>query len=300
VQAVDLPALGCAARAASRIGARLVYDSHELWSGFLANPELELPAWRRHLMMRAERIYAPRADAVFVVSDEMGRRMARRYSLNRVTTVFNAPPGRAAGSRPTMSPVRLVFHGSLAKTKNVEGLVLAMTHLRGRATLAVHGASYTMTEDRLLQLVRENGLEDTVSVHGGFRYDDVLEMLAPYDVDVYAAQMLEENFAISLPNKVFDAICAGLAVAASDFPAIRELLTECGCGVCIDPASPESIAASLGPIIDDPATIDAMKAASVASASACGWEAQGRKVVGVLEEITAHRSGGPTISVERG
>ncbi len=279
VQSVDLPALSTASQAASALGARLAFDSHEMWYGFLENPELGLPGWRRWLLLRMERRHAPRADVVFVVSDEMGRRMSRRYPLKSVMTVFNSPPGYAESFEPTGSPVRLVFHGSLAKTKNVEDLILAMVQLKGSATLDVHGAAYTVTEEYLENLIRSNGLEGVVRLRGAFRYDDVLSMLQGYDVEVYCARMIEENFAISMPNKVFDAICAGLAVAASDFPAIKELLDGSGCGVVIDPASPESVARSLRTLIDDPQAIDSMKAASVAFAPSCCWKAQGEEIV---------------------
>lgn len=289
VQSVDLPALSCAYRAASKLGARLVFDSHEMWTGFLDNPELGLPGWRRWLLLRMERKYAPRADVVFVVSDEMGRRMSACYPLRSVMTVLNSPPGYIRSPRPTGSPVRLVFHGSLARTKNVEDLILAMVQLKDRATLDIHGAAYTVTEEHLRALIRDNGLEGAVRLHGAFSYDRVLSMLERYDVDVYAARMIEENFAISLPNKVFDAICAGLAVAASDFPAIRELIEGCGCGVCIDPASPDSIARSLSVLIDGVAAIDSMKAASVAFAPSCCWEAQAEKITGCFTELLRTR-----------
>jgi len=285
VQSVDLPALSCASQAASALGAKLVFDSHEMWYGFLDNPELGLPRWRRWLLLRMEARHAPRADVVFVVSDEMGRRMSRRYALKSVETVLNSPPGYVESFVPTGSPVRLVFHGSLAKTKNVEDLILAMVPLKTKATLDVHGAAYTMTQEYLENLIRDNGLEGVVRLHGAFRYDDVLPMLKGYDVDVYCARMIEDNFAISLPNKVFDAICAGLAVAASDFPAIAELLDGCGCGVTIDPTSPATVARSLEKLVDDPAAIDRMKAASIASAPSYCWEAQGAKIVGLFAAL---------------
>jgi glycosyltransferase involved in cell wall biosynthesis len=279
VQSVDLPALGCASRASSELGSALVFDSHEMWFGFLKNPELRVPWLRRLQMLRMERRHAPRADLVLVVSDEMGRRMSERYNLREVMTVFNSPPGYATAASPTQRPVRLVFHGSLAATKNVEDLILAMVQLKGRATLDIHGAALTLTEDHLRRLVREHELDGVVTIHGGFRYQDVLSMLKDYDVDVYCARMIEDNFAISLPNKLFDAICAGLAVAASDFPAIRELLQSCGCGVCLDPASPETVAQGLDMLIGDTDAIDRMKAASLRVAPDYCWEAQGRKVV---------------------
>ena len=117
----------------------------------------------------------------------------------------------------------------------------------------------------------------------------MLDVIAPYDVDVYTARMLEDNFAISLPNKVFDAICAGLAVAAPDFPAIRELIDGTGCGVCLDTASVGTIAEGLAALVGDTRAIDAMKARSVAYAPECRWETQGAKIVDCFAALLARR-----------
>jgi len=287
VQSVDLPALRCASLAAGRMRSILAFDSHEMWTGFLDNPELGMRPFDRFSLLRMERKYAPLADVVFVVSDEMGRRMAEHYRLKSVLTVFNSPPGHAVRSRPTGSPVRLVFHGSLAATKNVEGLILAMTHLKGKATLDVHGAALTVLEEHLRDLIRDNDLVETVRIHGSFGYADVLSLLSSYDVGVYAAKRIEENFAISLPNKLFDCICAGLAVAMSDLPAICDVIQESGCGVCLDPSSPETIADGLDRLVDDPAAIDRMKARALAAAPVYEWNAQAEKIVDVFQELLA-------------
>lgn len=285
VQSVDLPALKCASLAARQLGAVLAFDSHEMWSGFLDNPEVGLSASDRRRLLRMERTYAPSADVVFVVSDEMGRRMRARYPLKSTLTVFNSPPGHLTSSTPTHTPVRLVFHGSLAATKNVDGLILAMKHLKGRATLDVHGGALTVREDQLQQLIAQNDLSDTVTLHGAFRYESVLPLLSEYDVGVYAAKQIEENFAISLPNKLFDCICAGLAVAMSDFPAIKDVVEQSGCGICLDPTSAETIALALGGLVDDPSAIDEMKARSREFAPTCSWDAQAAKIIGAFENL---------------
>lgn len=287
VQSVDLPALRCSSLAADRLHAVLSFDSHEMWTGFLDNPELKVTGLDRRRLLHMEKRYAPRANVVFVVSDEMGRRMSHRYRLRSTITVLNSPPGYVTSSSQTKAPVRLVFHGSLSATKNVEGLLRAMSRLKGKATLDIHGAGLTLGEDYLARLVRENDLEGVVTIHGKFCYQDVLTMLAPYDVGVYAAKMIEDNFAISLPNKLFDCICAGLAVAASDFPAIRELLEGCGCGVCLDPTSTDTIASGLSALVDDPERIDAMKKHSLDLAPRIAWEVQGQRIVECFVSLLA-------------
>lgn len=55
-----------------------------------------------------------------------------------------------------------------------------------------------------------------------------------------------------MPNKLFEYMGAGLAVVASDFPIWRPLVADTGCGVLVDPANPDEIAAALDALAADP------------------------------------------------
>ena len=289
VQAVDLPALECAYEASRRLRARLVYDSHELWSGFLQNPDLRAePAWARELLL-AEKRLVPAADRVIVVSDSMGERLRSRYRIVPPLTVLNAPPQRVDAVAPVSCPVRLVFHGGLSVDRNIDGLIRAMVYLRGRATLDIHGSSRTVDTHVLEELITELDLNEVVRLRGSFEYDQVMDLIRDYDIGVMAARVLEENFEIALPNKLFDCMCAGLAVAMTDTPAIRGVLDDVPFGITLDPSTPETIARDLGALIDDPDRIMAMKQAAVEASARYWWPEQGRKLVAALEEMLASR-----------
>lgn len=285
VQAASLPALEHAYEATRKLGAKLVYDGSELWTGFLQNPAMSAdPEWSAHLLAMKRRLI-PSADLVLAVSDPMGERLVERYGIKRPLTILNSPPDRVLAARPVSKPVRLVFHGGLSSDRNIDGLIRAMTHLRGRATLDVHGFSRTVDQSALQELVNELDLQDVVGLYGAYDYERVIELLRDYDIGVMANRIVEENFEIALPNKLFDSMCAGLAVALTGSEAVRPFIESTGCGITLDPSTPETIARDLGALIDDPARIMRMKEASIELAPRYWWPEQGRKLVAAFEDM---------------
>src|SRR6185437_13067932 len=69
--------------------ARLVYDAHELYSGFEADPPR---LWWR-LSLALEGLFARRSDAVVTVSEPIAAELTRRLRLRRTPVlVLNCPP----------------------------------------------------------------------------------------------------------------------------------------------------------------------------------------------------------------
>jgi glycosyltransferase involved in cell wall biosynthesis len=285
VQAASLPALEYAHMAALKLGARLVYDGNELWTGFLKNPAMAAdPEWSARLLEMKRRLI-PKADLVLAVSDVMGDRLVERYPIRRPLTILNSPPDRVLVAQSVSDPVRLVFHGGLSSDRNIDGLIRAMSHLRGRATLDVHGFSRTVDQSALQELVDELGLSDVVRLYGAYDYEGVIELLRDYDIGVMANRIFEENFEIALPNKLFDSMCAGLAVALTGSEAVRPFIESTGCGITLDPSTPETIARDLGALVNDPERIMRMKEAAVEAAPRYWWPEQGRKLNIAYEDM---------------
>jgi len=290
VQAVDLPALDTAHQAAERLGAKLVYASHELWTGFLSNPDLGMSKELAECLLATERRYIGAADLVTVTSDHMGQRLVELYGIPQPLTLLNSPVSRVESALPTSSPVRLVYHGGLSTDRNIDGLIRAMDSLQGAATLDIHGFSRTMPREVLQGLIDSLKLNDVVRLCGPFDYATIVELLHTYDVGVMAARIVEENFAVTLPNKIFDCMCAGIAVAMNESPAVAAILREVPFGVLLDSESPETIASGLAELIADPDRISEMKRAAVEAAPRYSWDVQGRRLTAALAAMLGRGS----------
>ena len=78
----------------------------------------------------------------------------------------------------------------------------------------------------------------------------LLSWSASADVMVMAVQPRSENHRYMTPQKLWEALAAGVPVVAADLPGFRSVVGEVGCGELVDPTSPQAIAAGIRRLLD--------------------------------------------------
>jgi glycogen synthase len=220
VHANDLDTLPAGYLLARRNRARLVYDAHELYSGFERNP----PRLWHWLSLRLEGALAGRADAVVTVSEPIAAELTRRLRLRRPpVVVLNCPPLESVEVEPRPgAPVRAIYQAAAGP---------------GRLLGDVVDAAQTAPEvDVTVRLLGGDGRPlPGVRVEPPVAPDALVPALAPYDVGLVIDRLETENTRLALPNKLFEYLMAGLAVAVPRAPAMAELVEAHGVGVVYEP-----------------------------------------------------------------
>lgn len=237
-----------------------VYDAHDLWLG---RPRRERgrvsfalnQAWYRLV----ERLLVPRAAVTLTVSEPIARHLERGYGLAEVALVPNYPdPAPTPASRDlralpggeridTDRPV-VLYLGGLMGGRGLEQLVDAMA-LADRPQLVLLGDG--QLAESLRTRAARRGIGDRVHLLPPVPPEEVIAVAAAADLGVSPIVPSCLNYRLSLPNKLFQYMAAGLPVVASDFPQVREIVEGSRCGVVADTTSPQSIAAAIETVLDD-------------------------------------------------
>ena len=241
VHANDLDTLPAGYLIARRRRARLVYDAHELYSGFEADPPR---LWGR-LSRALEGALARRADAVVTVSEPIAGELSRRLRLRLPpVVVLNCPPLEAVGVDPRPGrPVRAIYQAAVGPGRMLEDVVEA--------------ARIAPEVDVTVRLLGGEGVPlPGIRVEPAVPPERLVAALAPYDIGLVIDRPLTDNARLALPNKLFEYLMAGLAVAVPQAPAMAALVEEHGVGIVYEHGG---LGAALRRLAADREELDAMR-----------------------------------------
>lgn len=244
--ASDLYVLPALAGAAARHGGRLVFDSRELYAALDASAGRPFVSatWRA-----VEGRYIRRADAVLTVSEGIADRLAAAYGIERPTVIPNVPDGS-----PPVPSDRL--QRALGVPDDGRALVLYQGLFReGRGLTSLLEAARSVDAVRVV-LVGEGPLEgrvralaaplgDRAAVHPFVPPRELPSWTVGADVGACLIEPLTDSLRLSLPNKLFEYLNAGVPVLASPLPEIRRAVEPFGVGVLADPDDPPAVARAL-------------------------------------------------------
>ena len=117
---------------------------------------------------------------------------------------------------------------------------------------------------------------------------DLLAWVACADVVAMPIQPSTLNHRLTTPNKLFEAMAAGVPAVASDLPGMAPIVRETGCGVLVDPADPRAIAAGIQEVLDLPADqwLAWSERCLEAAHSTYNWETQVARLLEVYTRVT--------------
>lgn len=88
------------------------------------------------------------------------------------------------------------------------------------------------------------------------------------------------------PNKLFEYMSAELPLIASDFPLWREIIDGVGCGLYVNPESPEAIAEAIRTLLDAPHEVERMgRAGRQAVMRKYNWPMEAQKLVNFYKTL---------------
>ncbi|MBZ0278306.1 MAG: glycosyltransferase, partial [Anaerolineae bacterium] len=251
VHAHDFPGLLLAALAG--IWRRpVVYDSHELFFGrtFTGMPPAILFVLK--LLKPLEKFLARRAAAVLTVGDEVAACLAADLDIALPIVVRNTVDLRTNGIAEVPYPTeqfRIVAHtGRIFGGRYLSEQVASLPHLPEDIALLLMGDG--PAEKQLKEQATALGVSHRFFIVPPVLPQNIAPTLAQAHVALILITAAALNYYLSLPNKFFEAIAAGLPVIASPIKEVKRLIEHYDLGVICDPSNPAQIAAAIMQVLE--------------------------------------------------
>lgn len=273
--------IGVAAKLLCR--SRVVYDAHELW------PDRNLRPEPRRWLLACEWLFVRVADRVLTTSPAYADLMARRYRVAAPTVVRNVPSYAVTASSASASRTdgrrRAVYFGAITSGRGLERAVAALVRIEDLELRLVGPEAWGFTQ-RLDELARRLGVRDRLELAPPVAPADAPAVFADADVGLALIEPVCLSYRLTLPNKLFEYMAAGLPVVASDLPAMAAVVGETGAGVTVDPSDAASVERGLREALE-PDRNAQLRAAARAAAERVTWEAERRVLARAYDDAMA-------------
>ncbi len=280
-EAIGLP---IAIEAARQTGAKVLFDAHEyspdhransLWWRILAQPLYT------HLIHR----YAPQADAMITVEAHIARRYEKELG-RPVGVIRNIPSYQALPFRP-VDPhrIRLIHHGTAIRERRLEIMIDALARLDARFTLDFMLRSKGDGYLEELQALAQSRAPDRIHFRETVPPAEIARTIHAYDIGIHLLPPVNYSYEMTLPNKFFEFIMAGLAVAIGPSPAMAAIVEKYGLGVIAPDFAPETLARMINALSLE--AIEIMKQRSLEAAKELNAEQEMAKLLALYDDILA-------------
>lgn len=288
IHANDWDTLPLAVEAAKKTGARVVSDLHEyaplqrehdwLWK-WLDTGKIT------HMLKK----YTPFIASSITVGPTIAERYKQEFGLDP-TVVLNVPEYHEASTATPPAdeqPIRLIHHGGAARARKLELMIetVALCDRRFELHLMLVKNSDDTYIDELQQLAEEKA-PGRVFFHDPVPTERIIETISQYDMGFSLIFPSNYNNLMSLPNKFFDYIIAGLALCVGPSPDMAAMVKAHGCGCVASSFEPQDIADTLNKLT--PSQIAEMQQAARAAAEKINAPNELKKVVQIYQHILPH------------
>jgi glycosyltransferase involved in cell wall biosynthesis len=250
----------------------------------------------RWVAARAERGWAARSARVITVNDAYADVMAERLRVKRPLVVMNCsyryepadPRERRFHDRFGLDPAQKVvlYHGGLFPHRGIEELFEAMVGMPDGISLVLMG--YGVLEPDFRKRADEAPWRGRVHMMNAVPPSELLDWVACADVAAMPIQASTLNHRLTTPNKLFEAMAAGVPAVVSDLPGMASIVTETGSGVLVDPTDPAAIRRAIETIVnlDDTEWLAWRRRCLAAAHDRYSWETQVGRLIEEYSGLT--------------
>jgi glycosyltransferase involved in cell wall biosynthesis len=241
-----------------------------------------------------ERVALASCAALVTVSRHWADEARAVYSFQGpVWTIPNAADAATFGIRPEERrpvPGRVLYVGSISVWKGLDLALEALARAQGVELHICGGARGSGPWRQLEGRAGALGVAGRVRMHGTVTQPELRPLLATAAAGLLP---LDGRYSIAArhtsPLKLFEYLCAGLPVVATDLPSVREILGDGAGGLLFAPGDVEGLATCMQSIVTDQALMWRLGDEARTLGARHTWRQRGERVMEVCREVQAAR-----------
>ena len=272
------PVLAVAAAAAAHRRVPYAFDCEDLLAEEAADGGRA--RWRRRLIVGLERRFLPGAAYVSSTSTPMAEYLSTTYRLRRVDVWPNCFPASerigvaAPRDRPSPSPVEVAWvSATIGPGRGLEDGLSAIAQLAPRATLHIYGGIPADTDRWVRTYLSPLLAQRAVVVHPPVAADRIVSTIARHQIGLSLDGNDCLNRSLTVANKFYYYLQAGLACVAADTPGHRSVMPPgAAYGVLYPPGDVRALIGAVERLLVPDVLLAAQRAAWDAGGETYSWE----------------------------
>ena len=275
----DLYSLPVAARAASRRNVPLFYDSRELYSDVAALVGRPFMQW---FWIAVEKYHARHADIIFTVNASIAALLRIRFPKTSIQVIRNLPRFVQRTSDPNFLRTKLnippekkilLSQGGVQKGRGGSLYVAALKELTDCVLVFIGDGDYL---EYLRRLAETSDVSDRVFHIPAVASGELFEYTRGADLGLCVIENLGRSYYLSLPNKLFEYLHAGLPVVGSNFPELSRIIDGAQIGLTVSPESEADFVTAVRRLLDDDVLFNGCKTRCIQTRNEYSWDMEER------------------------
>ena len=247
-----------------------VYDAHELFCEMkevVTRPSV-YKKWKR-----IERSTVPKFIKGYTVNQPIADEFNRMYGVE-YAVIRNVPVLRPL-QIPNKNEKYIIYQGAVNEGRSFETLIPAMKDVHSKLIIAGNGNFFLQAQE----LVRKNQLADKISFTGRIPPGELFELTQKAWLGVTLFENKGLSNYLSLANRFFDYMNAGIPQLCVNYPAYQEINKTYKFAVLIDDLTPKSIAEKLNQMLEDQTLYRQLQENCMKAREELNWQREEKKLI---------------------
>jgi glycosyltransferase involved in cell wall biosynthesis len=224
----------------------LVYDSHEVFSEV---PEIQ-DRWVKKVWLALENSILPKLKSFITVNPSIAAFYGDKYNRDDIHVIRNIPEKKEIKKLKSRKELDLpddrfiiIVQGAGINVDRGTEEVLHSLKYSDDILLLIVGSGDAIPG--LKKIAKKENLEEKVRFISRMPYEQMMQYTMNADLGITVDKPTSLNYKLSLPNKIFDYIRAGIPVLASNLVEVARIVNQYNVGIVIPEVEPKAIAAAI-------------------------------------------------------